>query len=152
MNNKLIDINHANAYSEVLEILRFIPIQEYNKIPKEKLEIFERFSNKEYKFIYNPKNSLDENNVSNITKTIIAILFRDYWATENQRQKILNKQNFDKKNIQEEKYNPDNLFKKNKEKENIEKNIQNQNLAMVEYKEPLLKRIINKIKSLFNRD
>ena len=152
MNNRLIDINHANAYSEVLEILRFIPIQEYNKIPKEKLEVFERFSNTEYKFFYNPKKSLDENNVSNITKTIIAILFRDYWATENQRQKILNKQNFDKKNIQEEKYNPDNLFKKNKEKENIEKNIQNQNLAMVEYKEPLLKRIINKIKSLFNRD
>ena len=152
MNNRVIDINHANAYSEVLEILRFIPIQEYNKIPKEKLEVFERFSNKEYKFFYNPKKSLDENNVSNITKTIIAILFRDYWATENQRQKILNKQNFDKKNIQEEKYNPDNLFKKNKEKENIEKNIQNQNLAMVEYKEPLLKRIINKIKSLFNRD
>ena len=91
MNNRVIDINHANAYSEVLEILRFIPIQEYNKIPKEKLEVFERFSNKEYKFFYNPKKSLDENNVSNIAKTIIAILFRDYWATTYQKQKIIAK-------------------------------------------------------------
>ena len=145
MNDKSIDINRSNAYSEVLEILRYIPIQEYNKIPQKKLEIFERFSNKEYKFVYNLKKSLDENNASNITKTIIAILFRDYWATENQRQKILNKQNFDRK-IQEEKYNPDNLFKKNKE--NIEKNMQSPNLILVEYKESLLKRIINKIKSL----
>ena len=77
MNDKSIDINRSNAYSEVLEILRYIPIQEYNKIPQKKLEIFERFSNKEYKFVYNPKKSLDENNASNITKTIIAIYIRD---------------------------------------------------------------------------
>ena len=114
MNNGLIDVNHANAYTEVLEILRFIPIQEFNKIPKEKLELFERFSNKEYTFFYDPAKSLDENNVSNITKTIIAILFRDYWATESEQKKIINKQNCDRKNILKEEYNIDNLFNKNK--------------------------------------
>ena len=90
----MIDIKHANAYSEVLEILNYISIQDYNKIPKEKIEVFEKLSNKEYKFSYNPNVSLDENNVSNITKTIIAILFRDYWATEIQREKIISKQNY----------------------------------------------------------
>lgn len=32
------DIKYANAYSEVLEILKYIPIEDYNKIPiKEEL-------------------------------------------------------------------------------------------------------------------
>ena len=146
MNNRLIDINHANAYSEVLEILRFIPIQEYNKIPKEKLEVFERFSNKEYKFFYNPKKSLDENNVSNITKTIIAILFRDYWATTYQKQKIIAKENYDKAEIEKskkEKYNADELFKtKISKKEQVD-------VAMIEYKESFFKKLLNLIRIRF---
>ena len=35
------DIKYANAYSEVLEILKYIPIEDYNKIPKTKIELFE---------------------------------------------------------------------------------------------------------------
>ena len=137
----MVDIKHANAYSEVLEILNYISIQDYNKIPKEKIEVFEKLSNKEYKFSYNPKVSLDENNVSNITKTIIAILFRDYWATEIQREKIIAKQNYDRSILDEEKrkiYNSDNIFKKYNQ-ENI---IENE-FALVEYKGSIFKRIIN---------
>ena len=36
----MIDIEYANAYSEVLEILKYIPIKDYNKIPKNKIELF----------------------------------------------------------------------------------------------------------------
>ncbi len=34
------------------------------------------------------------------TKAIIAILFRDYWATPEQREKILAKQNYDRIQIE----------------------------------------------------
>ena len=37
----MIDIEYANAYSEVLEILKYIPIKDYNKIPKNIIELFE---------------------------------------------------------------------------------------------------------------
>ena len=49
-----------------------------------------------------------------------------------------------------EKYNPDNLFKKRNE---IKEEIQEQanTVSMVEYKEPLIKRIINAIKGFFRR-
>ncbi len=147
----MVDIKHANAYSEVLEILSYISIQDYNKIPKEKIAVFEKHSNKEYRFSYNPNISLDENNVSNITKTIIAILFRNYWATEIQREKIISKQNYDRVILEEEKrkiYNPDNIFKKCSLQQ--EENAITNEVAMVEYKESIFYKIINKVKSLFH--
>ena len=90
------DIKYANAYSEVLEILKYIPIEDYNKIPTNKIELFKTNANSDYSFNYDPNKSLDEQEVSKIAKGIIAILFRDYWATKTQ----------DKK----EKYNVDKLF------------------------------------------
>lgn len=117
----MVDIEYANAYSEVLEILKFIPKIDYEKIDKEILNVFEINCNKEYKFSYNQNKTLNEQNVSPIAKTIIAILFRDYWATEIQKEKILEKERYDLEQIEKEKrekYNSDNLFKK-KEKEEI---------------------------------
>lgn len=83
----MVDIKYANAYSEVLEILKYIPVEDYNKIPKNKIELFKTNANNDYSFKYNPNKTLDEQNVSKTAKAIIAILFRDYWATEIQRKK-----------------------------------------------------------------
>ncbi len=113
----MISMEYSNAYSEVLEILKYISIEDYNKIPKSKIKLFETNSNKNYKFEYNPEKTLDEQNVSPIGKTIIAILFRDYWATDKQREKILLKEQNDRLKIEEEKrnlYNPNNIFNSNK--------------------------------------
>ena len=78
----MVDIKYANAYSEVLEILKYIPVEDYNKIPKNKIELFKTNANNDYSFKYNPNKTLDEQNVSKTAKAIIAILFRDFWATE----------------------------------------------------------------------
>lgn len=109
----MVDIKYANAYSEVLEILKYISVDDYNKIPKEKIELFEINANNKYNFSYNPDKTLDEQKVSRIAKGIIAILFRDYWATETQREKIIAKQNYDRIKLEEEKksqYNLEELF------------------------------------------
>ena len=42
----MVDIKYANAYSEVLEILKYIPVEDYNKIPKTKIELFKINANK----------------------------------------------------------------------------------------------------------
>ncbi len=109
----MIDIEYANAYSEVLEILKYIPIEDYDKIPKNRINLFKTYANKDHAFCYNTTKTLDEQNVSKIAKGIIAILFRDYWATEIQKEKIIAKQNHDRMQIIEEKYNYDNNFKNN---------------------------------------
>ena len=143
----MINTEYKIAYSEVLEILKYISKEEFNKIPKDMLEMFRTNASTEKQFVYDPNKTLQEQNVSEIARIIIAILFRDYWATENQKQKILDKQNFDRKKLQEERYNTENLFKKHRVQQ--EENDTNNEVAMVKYKEPLFKRIINKIKSLF---
>ena len=118
----MVDAKYAMAYSEVLEILKYIPEAEYNKIPKEKISLFEKYASKEHEFQYMPEKTLDEQNVSKIAKGIIAILFRDYWATPSQKEKIISKQKNDriKREAEKaEKYNSD-VFKKREPKRDNE--------------------------------
>ena len=86
------DIEYANAYTEILDILKYISKEDYEKIPKTKIQMFEENSNKNYNFKYDVDKTLEEQNVSEITKMIIAILYRDYFATKEQRYVIIKKQ------------------------------------------------------------
>ena len=86
------DIQYANAYTEVLDILRYISKEDYEKIPKSKIKVFEENSNKNYSFKYDVDKTLEEQNISEIAKMIIAILCRDYWTTNEQRYIIIKKQ------------------------------------------------------------
>ena len=86
------DIKYANAYTEVLDILKYISKEDYEKIPKSKIKVFEENSNKNYSFKYDLNKTLEEQNVSEIAKMIIAILCRDYWTTNEQRYIIIKKQ------------------------------------------------------------
>ena len=113
----MVDIKYANAYSEVIEILKYISKEEYNKIPKEKIELFEFNANPDYHFDYNPYKTLQEQNVSKIARGIIAILCRDYWVTEKQREKIVRWQHQERNRIEnekKEKYKSEDLFRNNK--------------------------------------
>lgn len=133
----MVSVEYANAYSEVLEILKYISKEDYEKIPNSKIELFETNHNKEYIFKYNPNKTLDEQNVSKTAKAIIAILFRDYWATEIQKEKIITKQNYDRMQLEEkkkERYNPDNLFNNNEKKINLDGTKQEPKLDLIEIK------------------
>lgn len=44
----MVNIEYANAYSEVLEILKYVSEEEYNKIPKELIDVYEKNANKLY--------------------------------------------------------------------------------------------------------
>ncbi len=146
----MVDIKYANAYTEVLEILRYISVEDYNKIPKNKIELFETNANADYHFAYTPEKTLNEQNVSTIAKGIIAILFRDYWATDIQKEKIVTKQNYDRRNIEKQKieFNPNDIFNIKsvsdfKEPSN-RNDIYNSNLPIEVKKPNWLKKIIRK--------
>ena len=143
----MVNTEYKIAYSEVLEILKYIPKEELNKVPQDMLEMFKTNASYENQFIYDPNKTLQEQNVSETARAIIAILYRDYWATENQKQKILNKQNLDREKMKEEMYSPDNIFLKHniQHKENSTTN----EIAMVEYKESIFTKIINWFKRNF---
>ena len=65
--------------------------------------------------IYNPEKTLSEQNVSKRAKAIIGLLFRDYWATDEQKEKIIREQKNDRLIIEEQKkslYDVENIFRK----------------------------------------
>ena len=144
----MLNEKYSIAYSEVLEILKHISKEDYEKIPKSKIELYKANANKDYVFNYNPTKTLDEQNVSKIAKGIIAILFRDYWATPEQREKIIRKQNNDRIQIEMEKakkYNPD-VFKANKNKEEVK----NKSLVKVE-KQKWYEKVLVFIRNIFSK-
>lgn len=156
------DIQYANAYTEVLDILKYISKEDYEKIPKSKIKVFEENSNKNYNFTYDKNKTLDEQNVSEITKVIIAILFRDYWATKEQRYIIIKKQQEIRDQKQKE------LMAKFEQNKNIsEKDLKKVDVASdldldIDYKslganvqlykkeEGFFEKLVNKIKGFFN--
>ncbi len=143
----MVSVEYANAYSEVLEILKFISKEDYEKIPANKIELFKLNSNKEYEFTYDPEKTLDEQNVSKRAKAIIGILFRDYWATEVQREKIIRKQKNDRLILEEQKkslYDIGNIFKKQNTYSETE--AKEAVTEMVVYKSNFITKVFNKIK------
>ena len=160
----MVDNKYAVAYSEVLEILKHIPIEDYNKIPKNKIELFETYANNDHTFNYDTSKTLEEQNVSDITKGIIILLFRDYWATQIQRNKIIAKQNYDRIKLEEkkkEKYNPNDIFKNkntstndNKINQDVQEQLNeeyNKNLPMEVQKQNIFQRLISFIKKLIHK-
>lgn len=151
----MVNSNYALAYSEILEILRYVPQEDYDKIPKEKIEFYNKNANKNYIFNYDPDKTLEEQKVSDITKGIIILLFRDYWATDKQKEKIIAKQVYDRKKLEEKKramYNPDDIFKKNKNNISDTENNTSENVAIVEYiEQKWYQKIITKILNIFRK-
>jgi len=99
------------AYAEILEILKHIAKKERDKVPSNMREMFKANASKDSNFVYNPRKTLQEQKVSEIAISIIAILYRDYWATKEQKQKILSYQYREREKIKSEKYNANQIFK-----------------------------------------
>ena len=109
------DLLLPKAYVEVLEILKYIPIEDYNKIPYEIIENMKLNIDKEYKYAVTHFDNFQEQEMLKETEMILAVLFRDYWATEEQRKKIFEQEKHELNLLEEEKrklYNLDDLFKR----------------------------------------
>ena len=148
----MVNNKYSKAYKEVLEIIKYLPEEEYNKIPKDKIEYFTNNMDNSYEFIINPSIDLSEQNISKEANAIIVMLFQEYFATEKQKEKIKEILKLNEKKSEQdkrEKYNPDDLFLKNKI---IEKKQQNdiQETALVEYKENFFTRFKNFILNLLH--
>lgn len=151
--NKVLDRN-ACAYKEIYEILKIFPSELVNKVPKDKIDFF--YKNMDNSYEYNiSKETFDGQTMLEETAAILTILFRDYWASAEQKEKLINftenaQSIVEKEN--RERYNPDNLFKNRNQENEIEENIIQNEVALVEYKETIFRRLIIKLKSIFYKN
>lgn len=75
---------YANAYVEILEILKYVPVNEIAKIPKKEIEFFERNKNVNYQYDYNVDNPVTLRK----TDAIIVNLYKKYFSNEEENKKI----------------------------------------------------------------
>ena len=138
--------NYKKAYKEVVEILKFVSKENVDKIPKEMLDMFEEEQDKEYNFKVDTTKSFEEQLLLEETKAIFSNIFRDYWANDYQRKVIIEKENMDRIKWEEEKYDPNDLFKNNKKNFNKQNNNDkvDVNLTVIK-KENSFKKLIDKI-------
>ena len=69
--------NYSKAYVEVLEILKYIPKEDLEKVPKDIMYTLEKCADKEYIFKINKSVPFEAQNLMEETKDILANFFRD---------------------------------------------------------------------------
>lgn len=132
---------------EVVSILDYVDYELIKKIPIKFLDYLKntaKDSNKNVNIDLNK--SLLEQNISEESKDLIALIYYNYFADENEKSQIskiwVNNEKIYQKNL-EENYDLNSIFKNNLEKE------YNKELPLVIKKEGLLNKIINFIKKIF---
>ena len=106
----------AEASAEINEIFKYLPKEEVEKIPSKLRDFFKEVSSKDYVTNINPNMPLDKQQIKEKTKDIIALIYRNYWCSEEERKELDQKLIENDKKFEEElreKYNPDNIFKNN---------------------------------------
>lgn len=150
------DIKTKEIYSEVNGVLNMLGENYINKLPRNLYNMVVSEKLDTYNPTYDGTIALDMQNIKRESISMIALFHLNYWCeNEDEKNELrqLFKENEDKYQAElREKYNPDNLFK-NKTSDTIQEieNI-NENVAMVEYKESVFKRFINRIKSIFGKN
>ena len=105
----------------------------------------------DYKPNFDYSQGLDNIKLRNKTKALLAMIYRNYICTEKERaeyDEILDKNEKVYQNELKEKYNSDNLFKKERNKNNFTSD----EVQLVEYKESFFTKIFNMIKKIFHRE
>lgn len=138
------------AYAEIDEILNLLEDDYREMVPKKVRDFFKEEKIKDYHPEIDIEKPLIEQNLKRETMVLLAILNLNYWCeNEEEKQRFLNEldKNEEEKKELEEKYNPDNLFKK-KQDESTENNLQ-----IVEYKKPnFIQILLTKIKKILKRE
>lgn len=145
--------SYAKAYVEVLEIISHFSEKNLNKIPRERIEFYEKNKDSKYKFKINPKIELNKQHISKEASAIIVNIYKDYFATEEQKEKINEVLKINQNRAEQEKkvkFNKYDLFKNNISANNFKKNI-TQETAIKEYKDNFFIRLKNLIIKLLHK-
>lgn len=140
---------YSVAYAEVLEVLKYISLDDYEKIPQKYITFMEENADENSLFEYNVAVPFDKQDISEDAKNVLAMLFRLFIIADDKKQELSKNDAMIEENYQKEikeKYDPDNLFKKSNV-ENVKKEV-----ALVEVKkEKWYQKILTFFRKLFRK-
>ena len=146
------------AYTEVDEILKYLPQEYVEKVPQKFRRMFHDFKIENYDIDIDPNKPISEQNVIYETRVILAILKYHYWCKSDEEKKqieeILRKNEKKNKDV----YDISNLMVKKEQKAvtEVEKidttqKVSQSNLPIVAPKTSWFSRLIDKIKKLLKK-
>lgn len=139
---------YPKAYREVYEIIKYLPKQDFDKIPSEMINMLEVNMDQNYKYDLDKTKPFEEQIMLKETRNILAVFYKNYWASEQEKERIQRKIRNDKEaseKAKKERYSSDIIFNRN-EKNKMEP------VSLVETKkETLYSKIFSFIKNLIKR-
>lgn len=82
------DIKYQNALSEVEEILKNTDEELLKKVPSSIKQFIKENRNEEYNVQIDSTKSLEEQNILPETQAILALIYRSYWATPEEKEEF----------------------------------------------------------------
>lgn len=110
---------NEKACNEVLVLLKMLPKAELKKIPETEIKFLEEHRDVNYNFSVNPEVPINEVNISRKAKAILVVLWKKYFATDIQKQKldkILQENSMKEEQKKQEEYQYSDMFKNNTQK------------------------------------
>lgn len=144
---------YNNAFAETLFIIRCLPYNEQSKISKKFIEFLDENKNDDFVITINPNISLQRQQLLEETKELLKEIYMSYFISEEKRKTILQYdryRNIVEEDLKNQKYDYNNLFKNKTTDILPEENTRN-TVAIIEYKESILKKLLNKIKGIFKK-
>lgn len=146
------DKNYQEAFTEVDEILKLMPIDLSSKVPPKLRNIISKNKDLEYKTTI--KEPLEERDLKKETIVILGLIYRDFIATPEEKEQLKLKDSEYLRKIEEDmqkQYDINKVFEKRKAK--IEEETSEQQTQLVVYEEPgFIKKFFNLIKGIFKKN
>ncbi len=143
---------YEEAFSEIEEVLKLMPIDLVSKIPAQFRQIISENKATNYKVVI--KEPLEKQKLKKETTIILGLIYRDFLASPEEREELQVKDAEELRKIEkkmQEQYDVENIWKKSRavKKSNDEQLLND----LVVYKEPnFLSKLFSIIKGIFNKN
>lgn len=148
----MIDNKYKDAFKEVHKILQNVDDELLKKVPQKFINFLQDNMNAYYKVNINSNIEIDRQKLLAETEDILALIYRSYWATDEEKQEFLGKDIQELRSIEEYKKNRykdiTEIFEKKRNLNNVTLN----NELIVIQEDNFIKKLFKKILEIFKRE
>lgn len=147
------NIEYSEAIVEVLEILEYSDDNILEKIPKKLIKFWERNKSKTYKPNLDHNKSISEMKLKNKTKSILSMIYLNYLCNDAEVKEISSIINHNEEIYQTElikNHNSQHWEKIQNKTNTINENAKSTSITIIDNKESIFKKIVDRIKRFFN--
>lgn len=149
----MIDEIYKNSFKEVYDILENTEEDLLSKIPYSFMNFIKNNMNVDYKTSINLNETIDKQHLLKETEAILSLIYRSYWATDEEKNEFAKKDNLElikEEEQKKEQYQGKDIYKVFEERKNLNTITVDNNLMVIE-NESFIKRIFRKFLNIFKK-